>query len=291
VPSPPAEVARVLPEYTLLYTLDESRPPEQADYQGLLDVTERYLDMFMEGVLGVSSDILYAGSGTEIIDTSFILNRPIGVGYSSTALFEERSPIIATEEELEALLSSAFQGGRMATYIESVQALPDSNVFSSTTDVEFVLDESALTARSKDGLSPDPSESTNSNAAGIAAAAAAGALILLVTGFVIYRRQEEETDEKGVEAAGHVTVAGDTFTGASSMDSQSQATTQRNPYKPNRWLQSFSEVDTDELSQRPAVHEECTDEADDETTEPGDELNENEALESGLNESLEECDP
>ena len=57
-------------------------------------------------------------------------------------------------------------------------------------------------------------------------AAGAGVLMLIVAGVVIYRRRgdtvvEDDSIDKYLQNAGHVTVAGDTYA-ASSLDSQSR---------------------------------------------------------------------
>jgi hypothetical protein len=232
--SPPGnDLGIVLAAYDILYTLDQSRIPNLQDYSGVSDITEEYLGEFFDGVLGLSEDIIYTGSTTEITDRSFLLGQPVRVEYNTTIYLSSMSALVPSDEELNALLMSAFRGGQNAQYVETVQSLPPANIFSTTTAAEFV--QQARTTAT--GRNSDSGESSNTQRAGVASAAAAGAFVLLLTGYAMYRRRSSDEDHVGkfLDNDGHVTVADDTYVGGSSLDSQSGMNHISRPYQPSEW--------------------------------------------------------
>jgi hypothetical protein len=244
--------------YNLLYTLDQSRIPNLQDYRGVTDITEEYLDEFFDNVLRLSQDIIYTGSITETTDRDFDLGKPVGVEYNTTMFFSPSSTLVPSDAELNALLMSAFRGSQNDEYLKAVQSLPPSNIFETTTEVQFSSGKLPRNAGRSAGTDADGAEeeetqggeSANTQKIGIAAAAAAGAMVLLFTGVAIYRRRDEDEDPVGkfLDNDGHVTVAGetfagDTYAGASSLDSQSGVHHISRPYEPTNWDQ-YQESET-----------------------------------------------
>lgn len=241
-PTPPTagDIGIVLAPYDILYTIEQTRIPNQADYRGVTEVTQAYLDGFFAGVLDLSTDIMFSSSSTTNTERTFRLGQPVRVEYNTTIFLSSLSSVVPGEEELNALLMSAFRQ-QNAEYVEAVQGLSRVNIFSTTTNAEFVE-----STRSNDidngGSENSDGSSASSQPVGMISAAAAGAMILLATGYVVYRRSisEDEPASKFFDQDGHVTVAGETytgetFTGASSMDSQCGAENMTHGYLQDSW--------------------------------------------------------
>ena len=229
---PSSSVGIVLDPYDILYTLTQSRIPNRQDYQGVAALTEEYLNTFFEGVLGLSNEIAYSSSSTVLTDNSFRLGEPVQVEYNTTIFFSESSTLVPGTEELHALLMSGFRGSQKDDYLATLGELSQTNLFSTTTDVEFVQESNPAVGRSSYGEG-DTESSSKTQKVGVASAAAGGALVLLITGAMMYRRRSEgDSVGKGLDHDGHVTVAGDTYA-ASSLDSRSEV--QSRPYEPTDW--------------------------------------------------------
>lgn len=61
------------------------------------------------------------------------------VSFQSTALFDTDSPQLPSRVELETELGNAFRGTNLDGYLGMVQALPTSNLFSTTTQIYLML--------------------------------------------------------------------------------------------------------------------------------------------------------
>lgn len=127
---------------------------------------------------------------------------------------------------------SGFQGSQKDDYLATLGELSQTNLFSTTTDIEFVQESSPASGRSSYGEG-DTESSGKTQKVGVVSAAAGGALVLLITGAMMYRRRNEDDGvRKNLDRDGHVTVAGDTYA-ASSLDSRSEI--QSRPYEPTDW--------------------------------------------------------
>jgi hypothetical protein len=147
-------------------------------------------------------------------------------------------------------LRIAFEGDNAQSYLYIVKLLPEGNVYRTATSVSFehepFADETAIvsaptlmagtvglnTITETAGLPGAPNANTSTtttsgiNSAGIAAAAGAGFFVLLVAGMVVYRNKRSDDGGRvskylNEDDCGHLTVAEETYTGASSNDSQS----------------------------------------------------------------------
>jgi hypothetical protein len=236
-PSAATDIGVILDPYDIHYTLTQSRIPNRMDYLGVTDITAEYLDGFFEGVLGLSSEIIYSRSSTDLIDSSFRLGSPVRVEYNTTIYFSSVSTLVPGKEEVQALLMSGFRGSQKDDYLKVLLTLPQTNLFSSSTDIEFVQSGDTNTTATASGAGQDASGSSNTQKAGIASAAAAGVLILAISGMMMRGRQatSEDTVGKFLDTDGHVTVAGDTYGGASSLDSCSGTNLESRPYEPTDW--------------------------------------------------------
>jgi hypothetical protein len=208
-------VTVVLDLYALLYAVDAFRLPFQTEIDVLVALTQGYLEDFFTVVFEASSLAEFEGSTTVEDETIVRFGQPIQTRYFTDLTFSGTSQI-PSDGELNGLLSSAFRGDNLAAYLAEVQALPESNIFAASTSVEF-MDVSGTSSNS----SPDPSSGVPT--VGIATAAGAGAFIVAVVGLMLYRRRDEDDEEDGkyLDNDGHLTVAGDTYQGGSSVDSQS----------------------------------------------------------------------
>jgi hypothetical protein len=208
-------VTVVLDLYALLYAVDAFRLPFQTEIDALVLLTQGYLLDFFTVVFEASSLAEFEGSTTVEDETIVRFGQPIQTRYFTDLTFSGTSQI-PSDGELNGLLSSAFRGDNLAAYLAEVQALPESNIFSASTSVEFTDVSSTSSNSSSDSSSEFPT-------VGISAAAGAGAFIVAVVGLMLYRRRDEDDDEVGkyLENDGHLTVAGDTYQGGSSVDSQS----------------------------------------------------------------------
>jgi hypothetical protein len=201
--------------YALLYSVDAFRLPQQTEVDALVDLTESYLDEFFTIVFDSSGLAELEGTTTVEDETIVRFGQPVQIRYLTDLTFASSSQIPPIGE-LNGLLASAFRGDNLDTYETLVQGLPQSNIFSTTTAVEF----SELSASAEaEAASPTSSATTS----GIAAAAGAGAFFIVVAGLVLYRRREVGADDGKYldgDGDGHMTVAGETYAG-SSLDSQS----------------------------------------------------------------------
>jgi len=144
-----------------------------------------------------------------MISNEFNFNEPVDITYMSSIFFAPSS-FVPESGDLNELLASAFLGENLEQYIARVQALPGSNIFSTTTAASYEADSSFGSG----GIGPQM--------AGIAAAAGAGAVLLILVGIVAMRRRtESEEADKCLGSDGHVTVGGETYEGSFSEDSDS----------------------------------------------------------------------
>ena len=240
-PTPPTagDIGIVLAPYDILYSIEQTRIPNQADYRGVTELTQAYLDGFFAGVLDLSADIMFSSSSTTNTDRTFRLGQPVTVEYNTTIFLSSLSSVVPGEEELNALLMSAFQQ-QSAEYLEAVQGLSRVNIFSTTSTAEFVQSTRTDDVDDvDDGSESFESESSSSPPIGMISAAAAGAMVLLATGYVAYRRSatDDEPAGKFFDQDGHVTVAGDTYTGDTytGADSHSGAENGTHSYLPHNW--------------------------------------------------------
>jgi hypothetical protein len=254
-PTPPTagDIGIVLEPYDVLYTIEQTRIPNQADYRGVTELTQAYLDGFFAGVLELSTDIMFSSSTTINTDRTFRLGQPVRVEYNTTIFLSSLSSVVPGEDELNALLMSAFQQ-QSAEYLEAVQGLSRVNIFSTTTTAEFVESTRTDEIENEADGSDSPEGDSSSAPVGMISAAAAGAMVLFATGYVAYRRSisEDEPAGKFFDQDGHVTVAGetytgDTYTGASCMDSHSGAGNTHS-YSPRNW------DETSEYMQEAGLH-------------------------------------
>jgi hypothetical protein len=201
--------------YALLYEIAAFRLPFQAEIDEVVSLTDEYLFDFFSIVFETSSIAQFEGSFTFENRTIVRFGQPIQTRYFTDLTFSGSSQV-PSDGELNGLLASAFRGDNLAAYLAQVQELPSDNLFQQSTSVTFEVVMAASSNSDSDSSSSIPT-------VGIATAAGAGAFFVAVVGLMLYRRREQDDEDAGkyLDDDGHITVAGETFQGGSSLDSQS----------------------------------------------------------------------
>ena len=203
-------------QYALIFTVSASGMPNEDEKVEASEVTRNFLEQFMSNEFSRMPLSILDDFVTRRVASSYSMGRIVGE-FTSTARFEPGS-LLPEGVQIDEALAMAFKDGDLALYISYLNALPSSNVFSSTTSVTFSLGSTLQVSNSA-------RKSNGASGAGIAAGAVAATLLL--AGFVIYKRRanEEQEESKGAKKTdGAATVAGDTYSGetvsiaASSLD-------------------------------------------------------------------------
>lgn len=213
----------VLSQYVLTYEVPLTSFPLPSDFDELTMVTSSHNNDFFTEAFATSSVILFDSSSTEFADNAFGIDN-VEVSYETSLTFFPASAI-PTVEDVEFALGFAYQGEQLDDYLALLQSLPAANVFQGTTAVSFRIGEITLSTAE---APPSPTVTTQSEeteadgdsgieAGAIAAAAGAGAFVLLLAGLYASRRRNNHRGHLGKfpDHDGHMTVAGETFTGQS----------------------------------------------------------------------------
>jgi hypothetical protein len=207
-------------------------------------LTDTFLDEFFRFNFGSGSVVFNRAETVRVgFEFPFFPTPPAEVDYETTTLFFPAA-ILPSAQELDTALAAAFQGTPLQEYMDIVKNLPDPNFFNSVTDIDFQLtsDVAGRAVDNSTALNPTTPQDTfptlpvfpttgktdpSGGGPGIALAAGAGVLTLALAGFFVYRRRSDQGEEAGkfLDHDGHMTVAGDTYLGALSMDSRSQSQT------------------------------------------------------------------
>jgi hypothetical protein len=181
----------------------------------VVNVTQSYLDSFFEPRF----DDTYQGINTEIVSSRFLLNQPFELNLTSIALFSSNPPSVSS---LDMVLVEAFTGSNLESYLLLIAGLPDTNIFSTTTEVFF---ESAPILT--DTTNKAYADRKSSNGIAIGTSVAAGTLTAFLVAFVVSRRFKKSAVLSGKDLTGHLTVADDTYRGDSTIFSGTTTTEYR----------------------------------------------------------------
>jgi hypothetical protein len=122
-----------LSQRTISYTIDDSELPQNLDIMAAVNITSDYLTSYF---LNIYSDM---ESFTVSMNTSrFNLTGPFEIDYDSIATF----PSVMTRRTLDQLDQSfqdAFSPPQGMEYLTKLQELPDTNIFSTVTDVQVSI--------------------------------------------------------------------------------------------------------------------------------------------------------
>lgn len=206
-PSAPVPFPELSVEFTLFYTIDQFRLPLPSEFAAVTALTEDHLSPFYESGFDDDDLVTYFSSATVLKDTDFNFGEPVGITYTSTLVFTQDS-FVPREAEVEALITRAFSGNNLSTYVGQLTSLPPANLFSTTAEVTLSLEEA--TARSG-GIMGANSTNTQRIAVGAGAGAAVAALTIAALVFSGRRRDEAKARQKTLGSDGHCTVGDMTY--------------------------------------------------------------------------------
>jgi hypothetical protein len=160
--------------------------PTDAQFGEADEVTIMHIDAYLRGQLRFVPDIIFL----EFVGTG-IRNEvgPLKISFEGMAIFDEIGNSLS-REEMDILISNAFQQPNVAPLLSMLQALPDANPFSSTTSVVYMNE--SLQSILGLGTEPESSGSTRIPAAAIVATAGAAFLAFLFAGLIYTKRQRNQ---------------------------------------------------------------------------------------------------
>lgn len=186
---------------------DREGVPSDSDVQAAVTITKTYLNGFSKQRLGQLKELDTRKISAEAAEPP----SSYRIGFESTAFFVAGTDPLPTVGEMDLLTTLAFSGENLRTYLDLLEQLPEANIFSTTSDVYDSI------SRSDD----TDIVSKKSNVA-IGASASAGAFIALLIGVAYYRKRSTYVDLDKLAYDGHITVAGETYIGGSTMYSSSE---------------------------------------------------------------------
>jgi len=197
-----------LTPYTILYTTsDDDRVPFRSELLEVVELTRQYLDRFFLSYYDKSELTDLSEVLTLFTNTRFDYGEPIPIDYESKVVFEGDSIVFPDTQDLDNTLASAFEGENLDVYIGLLQALPPSNMFSSTQFTKLIQGEVESQTMITDSLS-QRSIARNITLSAIVVGGVAGLfLIFASTRFV--RRKTNHKNDGG--SFGHKSIAGETF--------------------------------------------------------------------------------
>ena len=211
--NPPSgdDITGLLSPYTILYTVTgEERPPFRSELLEVVELTRTYLDNFFLSNYKNSEVFSLSKVMTLFTSTAFEFGEAIPVEYESKAIFEASSILIPDKEDLDNILASAFQGDNLDAYIGLLQALPPSNIFSSTEFAKLTqtTEENSIL---KYGVASENTLARNLTLGSIVAGGVAG---LILISFAT-RRNRRQRERNGF-AKSSTSLTGESFTTQSS---------------------------------------------------------------------------
>lgn len=118
----------------LRYVFEQTSIPSNSDTDEVETLTTAYLASFVMARYSELTDLETVVSGER-----FVLLMPFEMNYTSTAVFPFLATEIPTAAELDLEVMSAFEGNNQDVYLDLLAKLPDTNIFSTTTEVLFDL--------------------------------------------------------------------------------------------------------------------------------------------------------
>lgn len=101
----------------------------------VVELTKEYLHLFFDDEFEGQADAVLDEFQTVFTDTESNFGDSIYIAYKSSAIFDPSSSSIPTSQELDGKLTDAFEGQNLDGYLGMLQALPPSNLFSTSTFV------------------------------------------------------------------------------------------------------------------------------------------------------------
>jgi len=214
----PSGIALQLTTFSLSYSFGEIREPSTSEIGTAVSVTRTYLNGFAKQKI---KDLLELSTrrATEVNATS----QPLQIKYNSTAFFEPEASFVPSVGEMDLLVTLAFSGENLRSYIALLRELPADNIFSTVTDVSDSKFRAGPMGSNKDPASEQDGRGSSKVALG--ASLGAGSFLAVLLSIAICRRRQNTYDKlgKGAILGGHMTVAGETYMGSSTVYSTSEA--------------------------------------------------------------------
>jgi len=122
--------------FRLTYTLDPPNTPSQNDLNSVQSITER----FLEEIFNLSFDF---DPNTEMESFTLELienvdeNGVVTIDYEANVEFSEDSAVTPTDEQVQNIISMAFEGINLDVYVDLIQETPPNNAFSNTVAVTY----------------------------------------------------------------------------------------------------------------------------------------------------------
>lgn len=182
------DITGLLTPYTIRYTVtNEERPPFRSELLDVVELTRVYLDNYFSAYYRNSERTNLETVMTLFTNIGFEFGEPIRIDYDSKVVIDASSVSVPNKEDLDSILLSAFEGEYLDGYIGLVQALPSSNIFSSTQYVKIgqMIEESPSL---RFGDTSTTSIAKNMTLGAIVVGGAVG-LILIFASTRLYRRQ------------------------------------------------------------------------------------------------------
>lgn len=177
----------------------------------MVELTRVYLEDFFDQIYQESTTAMLSEFLTLFTGSEFDFGQPIVIYYTSSAVFDRMSSTVPSMEDLDAELASAFEGENLNGYVSMLQALPTSNVFSTTESVEFRLGEMPASAP---GTSKRNESAERDITTATAAMAGISGLLIIAAGIILVRRRNQEEEyEENASLTGKPpgTIAGETY--------------------------------------------------------------------------------
>lgn len=132
------------------YTLTATGAPTQADFDEASTSTCRFLREQLCIFFSTNVELTFEGITCEVTSTG---SNPTQIGYQVSAVFSQDSVTVPTQFELDIAMASMFSGSSVDVLISSLQELPASNPFSTTTGA--ASDFNPVQSTERDPTSPD----------------------------------------------------------------------------------------------------------------------------------------
>ena len=120
----------------LTYTLDPPTTPTDGNLNNVEQITDRFLEEIFNLSYDFDPSITMEDFSVTLI-TNTDDNGVVTVDYEAMVSFGMDSAVVPTMEEVEQLISMAFDGLNLQVYLDLMQNTGSNNAFSGTTDVAY----------------------------------------------------------------------------------------------------------------------------------------------------------
>jgi hypothetical protein len=172
--------------YSLLYSIQDAAVPSTEDLRQAGEATRVYLESFMVTEFSQTSLTNLDDFLTVAVRNSFSSGNPIQVEFRSTGLFNPSSIFLPTVRELDGLITQAFTGENLLSYLSMIQQLPSANQFAATRNVELTTPIASPRSKVHENAKADPTTA--------AIGAAAAGIVVLAAGLLFLRGRKNRDD-------------------------------------------------------------------------------------------------